>query len=197
MTDAPSSGRKSLVFAYAGSVHKGGYNGDLRPLALALKERGHSLLLYSNVGESGLKNYALDLPNVVSKPFVPFKQLIQRLRKEADVLVAPMSFESRLQRDMELCFPSKLADYTAVGLPLLVWGPSYCSAIRWARDNQSVAVVVDAPEGGPLVEGVQRLENESVRRTLAEKAIAAGNRYFSHTAVVSAFHEALIRPRDN
>lgn len=191
---APASGRKALVFAYAGSVHNGGYNGALRPLALALQERGHTLLLYSNVGEYGLRGYELDLPNVVSKAFVPFNELIQQLRDEADVLVAPMSFEDRLRRDMELCFPSKLADYTAIGLPLLVWGPRYCSAVKWARDNAGVGVVVDSPEGKPLVEAIARFEDEPARKAMAEEALAAGTRYFSHEAVVSAFHQALKRP---
>ena len=32
--------------------------------------------------------------------------------------------------DVFTLFPSKLADYTAVGLPLIVWGPAYSSAVR-------------------------------------------------------------------
>lgn len=193
----PTSGRKSLVFAYAGSVHNGGYNGDLRPLALALLERGHTLLLYSNVGENNLKACGLDLPNVVSRQFLPFQTLIERLREDADVLVAPMSFESRLRRDMELCFPSKLADYTAVGLPLLVWGPSYCSAVKWARDNPGVATVVDEQNGRPLPEAIKQMEHESLRQSLASAAIAAGKRFFTHASVVSTFYDALKRPLAN
>lgn len=193
----PPSERQSLVFAYAGSVHNGGYNGDLRPLALALLERGHTLLLYSNVGENNLKAYSLDLPNVVSRRFLPFQSLIQRLREDADVLVAPMSFESRLRRDMELCFPSKLADYTAVGLPLLVWGPTYCSAVKWARDNPGAATVVDEQNGRPLPEAIKHMENERLRQSLAYAAIAAGKRCFSHASVVSTFYDALTRPLPN
>ena len=193
----PTSGRKSLVFAYAGSVHNGGYNGDLKPLALALLERGHTLLLYSNVGESNLKAYDLDLPNVVSRQFLPFHTLIARLREDADVLVAPMSFEPRLKRDMELCFPSKLADYTAIGLPLLVWGPPYCSAVKWARDNPGVAAVVDDQNGQPLPEGIKHMENASLRQSLASAAIAAGKRLFSHDSVTSTFYKALTRSLPN
>ena len=45
--------------------------------------------------------------------------------------------------NMEMAFPSKLADCTATGLPLLIYGPAYCSAVTWARENPGVAEVVE------------------------------------------------------
>ena len=44
-------------------------------------------------------------------------------------------------------FPSKLADYTATGVPLLVMGAVYSSAVRWAREFDGAAAVVVEDDG--------------------------------------------------
>ena len=63
------------------------------------------------------------LRNVESRGFVPNTRLISVLRDEVDVLVLPMSFDPLERINMELSFPSKLTDYTATCLPILVWAP--------------------------------------------------------------------------
>jgi hypothetical protein len=190
----PSGRKAELTFAYAGSLHGGGYAGDLAPLAHVLRRLGHRLLLFTAVTPSGLARFGLDMPNVIPEPVVPYQQLIKRLREEADVLVAPMSFDHRLELDMKLCFPSKLADYTAVGLPLLVWGPRYCSAVDWATRNPGIGEVV-TDEGEPDLErAVIRLENQEGRRKAALAAAEAGRQCFSHSAVFQAFCAAIREP---
>jgi hypothetical protein len=61
-----------------------------------------------------------------------------------------MSFNAVDRANMEISFPSKLTDYTAVGLPLLIYGPHYCSAVQWARENPGVAEVVTADNAETL-----------------------------------------------
>ena len=51
---------------------------------------------------------------------------------------------------MKISFPSKLTDYTATGLPLLIHAPAYSSAVRWARAEHDVAEIVDEPGEAPL-----------------------------------------------
>ena len=93
---------------------------------------------------------------------------------------------------MTLAFPSKLADCTAVGLPLLVYGPACCSAVTWARENEGVAEVVDTNEGLQLSEAVARLALDPSRRLiLAKRALEVGRRYFAHDAVQTVFDGAI------
>lgn len=65
----------------------------------------------------------------------------------ADVLLVVASFTPREARLMQTNFPSKLIEYCRFGKPVIVWGPAYSSAIRWARQHQAAwAVTENAPE---------------------------------------------------
>jgi hypothetical protein len=103
-----------------------------------------------------------------------------------------MSFDARDRSNMEIAFPSKLADCTAIGVPLLIYGPSYCSAVQWARENSGVAEVVEAQED--LAAGVQRLANDpALRLELGTKALEIGRKYFEYETVLAVFTRALSR----
>ena len=94
---------------------------------------------------------------------------------------------------MEMAFPSKLADCTATGLPLLIYGPSYCSAVVWARENQGVAEVVEAESH--LGEAIKRLANDPAHRvSLGKRALEVGREYFTHDRVQEVFSAALCGP---
>ena len=77
--------------------------------------------------------WGLDLPNIRLGGLLKSDELLRRLRADADVLFVPMSFAADDHDNMRMGFPSKLTDYTAVGLPLLIAGPADCSAVRWAE----------------------------------------------------------------
>jgi len=116
--------------------------------------------------------------------------LLVRLRKEADALFVPMSFDSCDKVNMEMAFPSKLADCTAVGLPLVIYGPSYCSAVTWARENFGVAEVVEAEAA--LRACIERLAKDPTRRVaLGKRALELGRQYFTHERVQQVFYQAL------
>ncbi len=102
----------------------------------------------------------------------------------------PMSFDASDRANMEMAFPSKLADYTATGLPLLIYGPAYCSAVVWARENPGVAEVVEAE--AELTKRSTRLANDPAQRVaLGKRALDVGREYFTHERVQQVFHRAL------
>jgi hypothetical protein len=91
---------------------------------------------------------------------------------------------------MEMAFPSKLADYTAVGLPLLIYGPPYCSAIAWARENAGVAEIAESEVD--LGHSVALLANNPDKRiALGKRALAAGREYFTHDSAQKIFHQSI------
>jgi hypothetical protein len=92
---------------------------------------------------------------------------------------------------MMISFPSKLTDYTAAGLPLLVQGPGYCSAVRWALENPGVAEVVSDLSPAALEAAVARLKDSSHRLSLAHRAIDVGGRYFSQDFAFETFADTL------
>jgi hypothetical protein len=181
----------SLTFAYAGSLNTTAYVQMLKMFADVLAKAGHRLLVYSTLSPASAAAAGLQLPNVTVNAVVPFKQLIDILRQRVDALFLPMSFTESDRQNMMISFPSKLTDYTAAGLPLLVQGPGYCSAVRWALENPGVAEVVSDLSPAALEAAVARLKDSSHRLSLAHRAIDVGGRYFSQDFAFETFADTL------
>ena len=95
---------------------------------------------------------------------------------------------------MEVCFPSKLTDYTAAGLPILIWGPEYSAAARWAAENPGVALCVTDPDPTRLTAAVRQLASDpALRRNLATRAAEVGERDFSFSTALEVFRSGLLK----
>jgi hypothetical protein len=110
------------------------------------------------------------------------------MRDEVDVLLVPMTFRDDLRFDMQISFPSKLTDYTAIGVPILIWGPPYCTGIRWGHDNPGAAQVIAVDEMNTVALAVKQLADDpSLRDQLGTRAMEAGNAQFSRAAITEQF----------
>jgi len=188
----------SLVFAYAGSISSKSYANSIVDLAKGLEKVGHKLIIYSPLSEESIEQFGLKQFNVTTRSLIPSRKLIYTLREEADVLFVPMSFDDDERPNMEMSFPSKLTDYTVIGLPLLIWGPNYCSAVLWAKENPEVAEVVESEESTNLLYSIRKLtESIEYRRNLATNALIIGSNYFSHSKVIQRFYHSLVQPNNN
>lgn len=182
-----------FTVAFAGTINTAGYVEALKELSAALASVGGRVLVFGPLSQSEAQAVGLNLPNAVLRGFLDSADLIVTLRDEADVLFAPMSFAKEDRPNMEMAFPSKLADYTAVGLPLLVYGPQYSSVVRWATDNPGVADVVTNEGGGHLSEAVSRLRSSPEHRVeLGKRALEVGREYFSYDVIQGVFDRALV-----
>ena len=124
--------------------------------------------------------------------FIPSNALAQALQKFQAVLVA-MSFEAKLRRRMTTSFPSKMIDAMQLGLPVVAWGPEYCSAVEWARRGQRALSVSDP---NPLalrqaLEQLAALPAEQERLAKSARDAAAGE--FSCKRIQAQFIDALKR----
>jgi hypothetical protein len=178
---------RPLTYAYAGSLWAQSYTHSLVTLSEIARRRGDRLLIFSNLDPKAAPSHGLAGPHVELHPIIPFRQLIDILRSRVDVLFVPMSFDPNDRATTEVAFPSKLTDYTAVGLPLLIQGPEYSSAIRWARANPGVAVAVEQDSSAALEAATAELADPGRRLDLGRNAIRAGREYFSHEAVFAKF----------
>lgn len=185
-----------FTVAFAGSINSNGYVRALVNLQEALERIGGRLLIFGPLTPDAARQMGLNSPRTVVRGLVNAAELMTRLREEADALFVPMSFDAADRANMELAFPSKLADYTAVGVPLLIYGPPYCSAVAWARENSGVGEVVATDESQDLNEALKRLASDPRWRIrLGKRAIEVGRQYFAHNAVRQIFNrvEAAIR----
>jgi glycosyltransferase involved in cell wall biosynthesis len=188
-----SKGSGRLTGVFAGTVAGPECADALAALARQLARVGGRLVIYGVFTRAQAAPCGLDLPNVEFPGLVPARVLSERCQEEADFLYVPMKFGRDGSVNARISFPSKLADYTEMGLPLLIRGPEYCSAVQWARKNPGVAQVVETEDEKQLLEAIKRLSNPETRRTLAEEALRIGELYFSHSRAESILFSALAR----
>src|SRR5262249_20511019 len=148
-----------LTIGFAGSVW-GNYRPLLKRIADALGPSGGKLVVFGPLTATGAPRYGLSGENIEVRGLLPSRELVETLREVADVLLVPMSFVAADQPNAMISFPSKLTDYTNAGLPLLIFGPEYCSAVRWARDNPGVAEIVSTDSSEAVQSALARLAND-------------------------------------
>jgi glycosyltransferase involved in cell wall biosynthesis len=175
-----------FTVAFAGSLNVG-HVPAVAALAQGLTALGGRLEIYGPDPAPEVRS-RLTQPAVSFHPFLPSNELTERLRERADLLWMPMSFAAADAVNMALCFPSKLADYTAIGVPILITGPAECSAVRWATENPGVAEVVTGSSTEELASVLEKLAGDAaLRRNLAAEALRVGPMFFGHQQAQDRF----------
>jgi hypothetical protein len=105
----------------------------------------------------------------------------------SDASLIVMSFERQLKRRMRTSFPSKLSESVQFAKPLLIWGPDYCSAVRWARSGDN-AVCVTEPDAASVVSALRQLAGSTAEQTwFADRANNAANSEFNPDTIRKRF----------
>jgi hypothetical protein len=179
-----------FTIAFAGTINSQSYIDALQALQDALKPVSGRLLVFGPLSVDVAEQVGLNDPGTKICGLLSSDQLLACLREEASALFVPMSFAESDRGNMTMAFPSKLADYTATGLPLLIYGPTYCSAVSWARDNPGVAEVVESESC--LSAAVASLaQHPEHRLAIGARVLEVGRQYFSHARVQQVFHQLL------
>lgn len=193
--ETPSVREGRLTVAFAGTVWSG-YAVGLRRVAAYLSQVGGRLLLFTRHSDADLRKLELIGPTVDARPFCPADELVRLLRKEADMLLLPMDFAIKSNCNMMYAFPSKFTVYTATGVPMIIWGPPECSAVKWARQYGDIAEIVDTEDEALLEATVHRLAlDRKLRHYLATRALTAGREYFSYLQARDSFFSCLVNPK--
>src|SRR5919202_5330 len=122
--------------------------------------------------------------------FISRDSLVHELGK-ANALLVALSFNQPDQIRMQTSFPSKLLEYCQFGKPIIIWGPEYCSAVRWGRKHQS-ALVVTSPLAQDLVKAIQELETQPEEQTrLGNKALEMAQGMFNPEKIQQQFVDSL------
>jgi hypothetical protein len=177
------------VIAFCGQIHQDGTTDLLRQLVVVLAEMAGHLDIYTLLTAEQLAGHGLRPPVVRWRGFLPASELGELVGRTAHALFLPASFLPRERDDVATLFPSKLADYTAIGLPIILWGPRYSSAVRWARENAGAALAFTEPDGAGMRVAIAQLVADPARAAeLAAAAVHAGEICFHpHTARAQLF----------
>jgi hypothetical protein len=74
---------------------------------------------------------------------------------------------------------------------VIIWGPEYCSAVRWGRKYQS-ALVVTSSLAQDLVKAIQELATQPEEQThLANKALVMAQGMFNPVKIQQQFVDGL------
>jgi hypothetical protein len=118
---------------------------------------------------------------------VPFDELRSEA-PTADILLLPMGFGEDHAVVERTSFKTKFLDYLAFGRPILVWGPSYCSAARTAAEFDSAQVVAD-PSGVACLLGLQALAADNDRQ---RALVANARRMYKDRFHPDSIHAGLV-----
>lgn len=188
----PALAGKPPVVAFAGALYTEGAREMLRRMADVLAPLGGRLDLYTRPDPDALKQFRLDRENVRVVGFLPPHEMADRMAETAHLLFLPASFLPSEATDVSTLFPSKLADYTAVGLPILVWGPAYSSAVCWLKENPTAGVPHFDLDPSPVRDSVVRLSRDTGQATsFATAALKASGNYFSAEPTRRMFYATL------
>ena len=124
--------------------------------------------------------------------FIPSNELTESLQQFQAALVV-MSFSPSHRRRMATSFPSKMIDAMQVGLPVVIWGPEYCSAVKWARIGGRALCVTD-----PNPSAIRRALEELAAASAEQERLAKSSREtaatdFNHERIQTQFIDALRR----
>lgn len=189
----PALAGKPPVVAFAGALYTEGARELLRRMADVLAPLGGRLDLYTRPDPDAIKQFRLDRANVRVVGFLPPREMADRMAETAHLLFLPASFLPSEATDVSTLFPSKLADYTAVGLPILVWGPAYSSAARWAASHSGTAVLIPTQTESSVLGAIQRIaQNLAHAENLAAEGVRRGRDQFDLVMARKPLFDALI-----
>lgn len=195
-TDLSRKAGGAFTFAFAGDAGTPWSQRMLASFANDLDSLGARLRIHYSIDRAHLVRAGLRSDNIEIVPFQPEPSRLQKsIVAGADATYLPMSFAADNQRNVTLCFPSKTADYTATGLPLLIHAPAYSSAACWARQRSGVACLVTTENSAQMRLALRDIIiNEGYRRSLAETGIAIGWDEFDYTKLFNAFVTYMRQP---
>ena len=121
-------------------------------------------------------------------------ELWPRVMAECDAVWLPYSHGVEMRSLYETHFPSKLTEYTALGMPVLISGPSYATGVRWG-ERAGDATITLADDTIDAIRGAcSRLTGDPALRTsLARGALVAGARDFDPSHIRDTLYEQLHR----
>jgi glycosyltransferase involved in cell wall biosynthesis len=178
-----------LTIGFAGNLGYG-YGRELVRLLPALRTSGSRLIIYSRPPSEDCAALAEATDCVDLRGFKPAAEVWAEIQRDCDAvwLAYPVQAEefTRLYRTH---FPSKLPEYLALGLPVIVSGPDYATGVSWAQQQAEAIVTSINPTLTHMTAIFNDLTHNAARRQqLAADAVRVGDRDFDPQHIVAQFN---------
>jgi glycosyltransferase involved in cell wall biosynthesis len=117
--------------------------------------------------------------NVSLEGFLPSPEVWEPVKRECDAVILPYSSSDRMKQLYSYHFPSKLPEYLALGMPVIITGPKYATGIRWALKNSRSCVFAVTDNKQKLHLILKQLKKSAqLRVELAHTALKTSKRAF-------------------
>jgi glycosyltransferase involved in cell wall biosynthesis len=178
-----------LTLGFVGNPNYG-YGEQLVKMLPALREAKAKLVAYGHEPRGAAAPLAEARDVVELRGFVRTpEEAWHGIKDSCDALIFPyLDPPGAMERMYSIHFPSKLPEYLAVGMPIVMVGPDCATGARWAKRHPSAVLTLDsqAPEAWPGQ--FQRLAAEAdLRCRLGSEALKAGAKDFDPVAIRSHF----------
>lgn len=119
-----------LTIGYAGSLAYG-YKEGINEIVLALENTGSKLKIYRDIDFDITKSTAIEFAGYAKTP----EETWDRVVKECDAVILPYTTNAGFKKVYSTHFPSKLPEYLALEIPIIVYGPKYATGIKFAQKH--------------------------------------------------------------
>lgn len=193
-----SKSNKTINMVFFGSIWTGTPTASsLIKIAHLLAKKGGTLTLFSNQDLPFFQKRGLKTKNLLAKPFFPKNEaLLSWCKENANVLCLPMSFGDKYLSTIQHSFPSKITDYTALGLPILVHAPVTSSIAEFIKANpqNDFAALVTENSAVALEKAIDALMDADYRQYLGKNGLKIWQRHFNPEVIRPTFYKKLLIP---
>lgn len=177
-----------LTLGFAGGMSYG-YGDRLLELVPVFRKASVKVRVYGgNLPTTGCSDILLNQGRV-STP----EALWERVKDECDAVLLPYCLPHHGHQNLfRTHFPSKLPEYLALGMPVIITGPSYATGVKWGLCHPESCLVLAEQDGDRLSNALIQLRLDGgLRLRLSTNSVAAGNRDFDPVAIRNSFQRLI------
>jgi glycosyltransferase involved in cell wall biosynthesis len=177
-----------LTLGFAGSLHYG-YGPRLKELVPLLRTAGARVFIYGAEFQESEYSDVLINRGRTSTP----EETWERIKSECDAVLLPYCFPNHGHQALyRTHFPSKLTEYLALGMPVIVSGPRYATGVSWGLRNPGSCLVLVEEGGVEWIKALVELRDDAqLRSRLSQNAVTAGMQDFDPLKIRSLFQRTL------
>lgn len=177
-----------LVIGYAGTLTYG-YGDKLKQLLPEFRRQGSTLRIYSVQKPPFANEKGVEYAGASASPDMVWP----RVKEECDVVILPYADpEFGHEALYRTHFPSKLPEYLALGMPIIIAGNPAATGIKWGMAHPYACIVIRSGEGAEWKTEISRLSSDAnYRLALGDGALAAAAE-FDPGGIEAFFHSSLV-----
>lgn len=181
-----------LTLGFVGNPNYG-YGEQLVKMLPAIREAGAKLIVWGHAPGGAAAPLAEARDVVDLRGFIPSNEAWDAVKRECDAVVFPyLDPPGALERMYSIHFPSKLPEYLALGMPIVMVGPECATGIRWARRHPDTVYLLDVAAPQRWRVDLERLcADVGLRSALGGGALRQGALDFDPLTIRRKFQSAL------